>query len=86
MTGLYPHKHKLTGLSSGTGGATPFYLPNHITMIDRMIAEETPHESAWFGKWHIGDDAVLKDTTRFDHRETASTPGVGMTRNPTLYA
>ena len=73
MTGLYAHKHHMFNNS------TPGYSYNHhmrpdMRMLQDWMADSTPYESAYFGKWHIGpaDDLFA---SRFDRTHDRPYPG-----------
>ena len=73
MTGLYAHKHHMYNNS------TPRYSYNQhakpdLTMLQDWMADNTHHESAYFGKWHIGPTDDLHDS-RFERTQDRYYPG-----------
>ena len=73
MTGLYAHKHHMYNNS------TPRYSYNQharpdLTMLQDWMADNTHHESAYFGKWHIGTTDDLHDS-RFERTQDRYYPG-----------
>ena len=52
MTGVYPHRHHMFNNSSPTYSYCHHLRPE-MTMLQDWTAENTLHESAYFGKWHI---------------------------------
>lgn len=73
MTGLYPHAHHMFNNS------TPGYsycerLRPDLRLLPQWISENSQHETAYFGKWHIGPDESLKDAG-FDHHAAFSYSG-----------
>jgi choline-sulfatase len=54
MTGLYPHGHHMFNNSTPTYSYCEHLRPD-ITMIQDWADSETNYETAYFGKWHIGN-------------------------------
>ena len=65
MTGVYPHQHHMFNNSSPRYSYCRHLRPDITTLADWM-AGETCHESAYFGKWHIGPVEDLFES-KFEH-------------------
>ncbi len=65
MTGLYPHAHHMFNNSTPGYSYCEHVRPDLQTLAD-WAQEHSGHETAYFGKWHIGPADDLFDST-FDH-------------------
>ena len=53
MTGLYAHSHHMFNNSTPRYSYCEHLRPDAVMLPD-WIAANTPYESAYFGKWHVG--------------------------------
>ena len=73
MTGLYAHKHHMYNNSTPRYSYNKHARPD-LTMLQDWMADNTHHESAYFGKWHIGTTDDLHDS-RFERTQDRPYPG-----------
>jgi arylsulfatase A-like enzyme len=64
LTGVYPHRHHMFN-NSTPGYSYCEHLHPDMTMLPDWVAEHSRHQTAYFGKWHIGPAADLY-ASRFD--------------------
>jgi arylsulfatase A-like enzyme len=67
LTGLYAHAHHMFNNSTPRYSYCEHLRPG-LTTLDAWIADHTPYESAYFGKWHIGPADDLFGS-RFQHTQ-----------------
>ena len=53
LTGVYPHRHHMFN-NSTPGYSYCEHLREDMTMLQDWVAEHSAHQTAYFGKWHIG--------------------------------
>lgn len=65
LTGLYAHAHHMFNNSTPRYSYSEHLRPG-LNTLDAWIDDQTPYESAYFGKWHIGPAEDLFKS-RFHH-------------------
>jgi arylsulfatase A-like enzyme len=73
LTGLYAHEHHMFNNSTERYSYCRHLKPGLAT-LDAWIADRTPYESAYFGKWHIGPAEDLF-ASRFHHTQRPDPDG-----------
>ncbi|MGI8424088.1 MAG: sulfatase-like hydrolase/transferase [Chloroflexota bacterium] len=67
MTGVYAHTHHMF-MNTTSGYSYSQHLRPGLTTLDGWLADETRHETAYFGKWHVGPaDDLFR--SRFEHTQ-----------------
>jgi len=68
MTGLYAHTHHMF-CNSTPGYSYSQHLRPGLQTLDAWLADETPYETAYFGKWHVGPaDDLFRSRFHHTHR------------------